>query len=178
SNTDPKQAELVKRSKGVLALAAEKAAWAQRDSLPSNQGLGIAVHYSFNTYAAMAVLVEVNGDDIKVLEVCAAIDCGQVLNIDGATAQMEGAVVMGMGYSLRTEIVFRNGEVQNTNFHQYPVLRINEMPKVQVHFVESDYPATGLGEPGLGPFASALSNAVFAASGKRYRDLPFKPMAI
>jgi isoquinoline 1-oxidoreductase subunit beta len=178
NNQDPKQAEQVRRSKGVLALAAEKSGWASRGDLPSNQGLGIAVHYSFNTYAAMAVLVEVNGEDIKVLEVHAAIDCGQVLNVDGATAQMEGAVVMGMSYSLRTEIVFKNGAVQNGNFHQYPVLRINEMPKVHAYFVESDAPATGLGEPGLGPFAPALSNAVFAASGKRYRDLPFKPMAI
>jgi isoquinoline 1-oxidoreductase subunit beta len=178
SNTDPKQAEQVARSKGVLALAAEKSGWASRAALPSNQGLGIAVHYSFNTYAAMAVLVEVNGDDIKVLEVHSAIDCGQVLNTDGATAQMEGAVVMGMSYALRTEIVFKNGAVQNGNFHQYPVLRINEMPKVHAYFMENDYAATGLGEPGLGPFAPALSNAVFAASGKRYRDLPFKPMAI
>ena len=85
---------------------------------------------------------------------------------------------MGMSYALRTEIVFKNGAVQNGNFHQYPVLRINEMPKVHAYFMGNDYPATGLGEPGLGPFAPALSNAVFAASGKRYRDLPFKPMAI
>ena len=178
NNKDPKDAEKVRRSKGVLALAAEQANWDKRGALPKNQGLGIAVHYSFNTYVAMAVLVEVNGDDIKVLEVNAAVDCGQVLNLDGATAQMEGAVVMGMSYSLRTEIVFKNGAVVNSNFHQYPVLRINEMPLVKVHFVENDEKATGLGEPGLGPFAPALSNAVFAASGKRYRDLPFKPMAI
>lgn len=178
SNPNAKQAELIKRSKGVLALAAQKSGWASRASLPDNQGLGIAVHYSFNTYVAMAVLVEVSGDNIKVLEVHSAVDCGQVLNIDGATAQMEGAVVMGMSYSLRTEIVFKNGAVQNGNFHQYPVLRINEMPKVHTYFVESDASATGLGEPGLGPFAPALSNAVFAASGKRYRDLPFKPLVI
>lgn len=178
SNQDPQQAKQVARSKGVLALAAEKSGWASRSKLPSNQGLGIAVHYSFDSYVAMAVLVEVKGEDIKVVEVHAAVDCGQVLNTDGATAQMEGAVVMGMSYSLRTEIVFKNGAVQNANFHQYPVLRINEMPEVYVHFVENDEPATGLGEPGLGPFAPALSNAVFAASGKRYRDLPFKPMAI
>jgi isoquinoline 1-oxidoreductase beta subunit len=178
NNKDPKDAEKVRRSKGVLALAAQQANWANRATLPKNQGLGIAVHYSFNTYVAMAVLVEVNGDDIKVLEVNAAVDCGQVLNMDGATAQMEGAVVMGMSYSLRTEIVFKNGAVVNSNFHQYPVLRIDEMPLVKVYFVENDEKATGLGEPGLGPFAPALSNAVFAASGKRYRDLPFKPMAM
>ena len=178
NNKNAEQAEQVARSKGALAMAAKKANWANRDKLPNNQGLGIAVHFSFNTYVAMAVRVEVNGDDIKVLEVDAVVDCGQVLNTDSATAQMEGAVVMGMSLSLRTEVVFRDGAVVNSNFHNYPVLRINEMPQVNVHFVENDFKPTGLGEPGLGPFAPALANAVFAASGKRYRDLPFKPMSM
>jgi isoquinoline 1-oxidoreductase beta subunit len=178
NNKNAEQAEQVARSKGALAIVAEKSNWANRDKLPSNQGLGIAVHFSFNTYVAMAVRVEVNGDDIKVLEVDAVVDCGQVLNTDSATAQMEGAVVMGMSLSLRTEVVFREGAVVNSNFHNYPVLRINEMPQVNVHFVENDFKPTGLGEPGLGPFAPALANAVFAASGKRYRDLPFKPMSM
>jgi isoquinoline 1-oxidoreductase beta subunit len=178
NNKNAAQAEQVTRSKGVLAMAAAKSNWANKDKLPSNQGLGIAVHFSFNTYVAMAVRVEINGNDIKVLEVDAVVDCGQVLNIDSATAQMEGAVVMGMSLSLRTEVVFRDGAVVNSNFHNYPVLRINEMPQVNVHFVENDFKPTGLGEPGLGPFAPALANAVFAASGKRYRDLPFKPMSM
>ncbi|WP_299076752.1 molybdopterin cofactor-binding domain-containing protein [uncultured Paraglaciecola sp.] len=178
NNKNAEQAEQVARSKGVLAKAAQMCDWENRGSLPKNQGLGIAVHFSFNTYVAMAVRVEVNGDDIKVLEVDAIVDCGQVLNTDSATAQMEGAVVMGMSLSLRTEVVFREGAVVNSNFHNYPVLRINEMPQVNVHFMENDYKPTGLGEPGLGPFAPALANAVFAASGKRYRDLPFKPMSM
>ena len=178
NNKNPEQAEQVARSKGALAMAAKLSNWTNRASLPKNQGLGIAVHFCFNTYVAMAVRVEVNGDDIKVLEVDAVVDCGQVLNTDSATAQMEGAVVMGMSLSLRTEVVFRDGAVVNSNFHNYPVLRINEMPQVNVHFMENDYKPTGLGEPGLGPFAPALANAVFAASGKRFRDLPFKPMSI
>jgi isoquinoline 1-oxidoreductase subunit beta len=178
NNTDPNQIEQVARSKAVLTEAATRSNWEKRHTLPKNQGLGIAVHYSFNTYVAMAVRVEVQGDDIKVLEVDAVVDCGQVLNTDSATAQMEGAVVMGMSYSLRTEVVFRDGAVVNSNFHNYPVLRINEMPQVNVHFLVNDYKPTGLGEPGLGPFAPALANAVYAASGKRYRDLPFKPMAM
>ena len=178
NNKNAEQAEQVIRSKNALAMAAKLSNWANKDKLPSNQGLGIAVHFSFNSYVAMAVRVEVNGDDIKVLEVDAVIDCGQVLNLDSATAQMEGAVVMGMSLSLRTEVVFRDGAVVNSNFHNYPVLRINEMPQVNVHFVENDFKPTGLGEPGLGPFAPALANAVFAASGKRYRDLPFKPMSM
>jgi len=178
NNKNPEQAEQVRRSKNTLALAAEKAGWSARKSLPKNQAIGIAIHYSFDSYVAMAVQVEVNDDDIKVLNVHCAIDCGQILNIDGATAQMEGAVVMGMSLALRTEIVFKQGAVVNSNFHDYQVMRITDMPNVSVHIVESDEKPTGLGEPGVGPFAPALSNAVFAASGKRYRDLPFKPQMV
>lgn len=177
NNASADQEEQVRRSKGVLALAAEKSGWGKR-KLPPGEGLGIAVHYSFQSYVAMAVHVKVEQDNIRVLNVDCAIDCGQVLNTDGATAQMEGAVVMGMSLALRTEITFRNGAVVNSNFHNYPVMRIADMPKVRVHMVESDAKPTGLGEPGVAPFAPALSNAVFAASGKRYRDIPFKPMQV
>lgn len=176
NNKNKEQLEDVKRAKDVLALAANKSAWHNRNNLPKNQGIGLAVHYSFQSFVAMAVHVEVNGDDIKVLNVDAAIDCGQVLNLDGATAQMEGAVVMGMSLALSTEISFKNGAVVNSNFHDYPVMRISDMPNVTVHITDSDKSPTGLGEPGVAPFAPALSNAVFAASGKRYRDLPFKPL--
>lgn len=176
NNKNTNQAEDIKRAKAVLALVADKSAWHNRKSLPKNQGVGLAVHYSFQSFVAMAVHVEVDGDDIKVLNVDAAIDCGQVLNIDGATAQMEGAVVMGMSLSLSTEITFKDGAVVNSSFHDYPVMRIGDMPNVRVHIVDSDKSPTGLGEPGVAPFAPALSNAVFAASGKRYRDLPFKPL--
>lgn len=176
ANKDPEQQEQVLRSKAVLALAAEKANFGKK--LPAGEGIGIAVHYSFQSYVAMAVHVKVDGDNIKVLNVDCAIDCGQVLNTDGATAQMEGAVVMGMSLSLYTEITFKDGAVVNSNYHDYPVLRIDEMPNVRVHIIESDKQATGLGEPGVAPFAPALSNAIFAATGKRYRDLPIKPIAV
>ncbi|WP_286233884.1 xanthine dehydrogenase family protein molybdopterin-binding subunit [Thalassotalea sediminis] len=178
NNANPEQQEQASRSRHVLNLAAKKAGWFERDKLPKNQAIGLAVHFSFHSYVAMAVRVEVNGDDIKVLQVDSAIDCGQVLNVNGATAQMEGAVVMGMGLALRTEVTFRDGAVVNSNFHDYPVTRIHEMPVVHVHIVDSTHKSTGLGEPGVAPFAPALSNAVFAASGKRYRDIPFKPMSI
>jgi isoquinoline 1-oxidoreductase beta subunit len=177
-NKNQHQDEQVERSLKVLELASEKAGWANRSNLPSNQGLGIAVHFSFGSYVAMAVKVEVKNGDINVLKVDCAIDCGQILNRDGATAQMEGAVVMAMSLSLRTEIVFKGGAVVNSNFHNYPVMRITDMPQVNVHIVENDHTPTGLGEPGLAPFPAALSNAVFAASGKRYRDLPFQPMEL
>ena len=175
-NTD--QQSDVKRAKDVLAVVANKSGWNDRDKLPKGQGIGLAVHYSFQSFVAMAVHVEVNGDDIKVLNVDCAIDCGQVLNLDGATAQMEGAVVMGMSLALSTEVTFRNGAVVNSNFHDYPVMRITDMPNVRVHITDSDMSPTGLGEPGVAPFAPALSNAVFSASGKRYRDLPFKPLSV
>ncbi len=178
NNKKKKQRKDVKRIKAVLALVAEKSNWHNRENLPKGQGIGLAVHYSFKSFVAMAVHVEVKNDDIKVLNVDCAIDCGQILNIDGATAQMEGAVVMGMSLALSTEITFRNGAVVNSNFHDYPVLRITDMPNVQVHITDSDKNPTGLGEPGVAPFAPALSNAVFAASGKRYRNLPFKPMPV
>jgi len=178
NNNNEKQQENVKRSQAVLELAAAKAGWHNRDELPKGQGIGIAVHYSFRSYVAMAVHVEVDGDNIKVLNVDCAIDCGQILNTDGATAQMEGAVVMGMSLAMSTEVSFKNGAVVNSNFHDYPVMRINDMPNVRVHITDSDESPTGLGEPGVAPFAPALSNAVFAASGKRYRDIPFKPISV
>ncbi len=176
ANKDPKQAEQVSRSKAVLNLAAEKSGYGKQ--LPKGEGIGLAVHFSFESYVAMAVHVKVDGDNIKVLNVDCAIDCGQVLNVDGATAQMEGAVVMGMCLSLYTEITFKDGAVVNGNFNDYPVLRINEMPNVDVHIVDSNIKPTGLGEPGVSPFAPALCNAIFAATGKRYRDLPIKPLSI
>jgi len=178
ANANTEQQEQVTRSKNILAIAAEKSGYHQRASLPKGQGIGLAVHYSFQSYVAMAVRVESEGDNIKVLQVDCVIDCGQVLNKDGATAQMEGAVVMGMSLALSTEVTFKNGAVVNSNFHDYPVMRISDMPQVHVHIVDSDIKPTGLGEPGVAPFAPALANAVFAASGKRYRDIPFKPMSV
>jgi len=178
NNKNKDQQEQVQRAKKLLTSVAKKSAWHERSKLPKGQGIGLAVHYSFKSFVAMAVHVEVNGDDIKVLNVDCAIDCGQILNTDGATAQMEGAVVMGMSLALSTEITFREGAVVNSNFHNYPVMRISDMPNVRVHIADSDESPTGLGEPGVAPFAPALSNAVFAASGKRYRDLPFKPMPV
>lgn len=176
NNTDADKQEQIKRSKAVLNLAAQKSGYGR--DLPAEEGIGIAVHHSFKSYVAMAVHTRIKGDKIEVLNVECAVDCGQVLNIDSATAQQEGAVAMGMSLSLYTEITFKQGAVVNSNFHDYPVLRINEMPNVNVHFIDSGYSPTGLGEPGVAPFPAALCNAIFAASGKRYRDLPIKPMAI
>ena len=124
----------------------------------------------------MIAHVEVDGDNITVHRVDCAVDCGLVLNPDIATAQMEGAIIMGLGLAMNTEIRFKNGAVVNSNFHDYPVLSISETPtEINVSFVGQDYRPTGLGEPGVPTTAPALANALFAATGKRYRSLPIKP---
>jgi len=121
------------------------------------------------------VHAEVNGSDVTVHRVDCAVDCGLVLNPNIATAQMEGAVIMGVGLALNTEISFKDGAVVNSNFHDYPVLRMGKAPAViNVEFIGQDARSTGLGEPGVPTLAPALANAIFAASGKRYRSLPMK----
>lgn len=126
----------------------------------------------------MMVHVEVDGSDIKVHRVDCAVDCGLVLNPDIATAQMEGAVIMGIGLALNTEIQFKDGAVVNSNFHNYPVTRINDVPKeINVAFIGQENTSTGLGEPGVPTFAPALINAIYDASGKRHRSLPIRGSA-
>ncbi len=176
NNTNPEQKEQVERSLAVLELAAEKGGWGR--DLPAGQGLGIAVHHSFESYTAMVVHVELDGDDVKVHRVDCAVDCGLVLNPDQATAQMEGAVIMGMSLALYTEITFRDGAVVNGNFDDYPVLRGHEAPpEINVHFTNMDARPTGLGEPGVPSLAPALINAIRAAGGPRHRSLPIRPTA-
>jgi isoquinoline 1-oxidoreductase beta subunit len=172
SNKDPEQQEKVTRSRSVLEKVVEMSGWGKE--LPANHGIGIAVHHSFASYAAMAAHVEVNGRNIKVHRVDCAVDCGLVLNPDIATAQMEGAVTMGMGFALNPEISFKDGAVVNSNYHDYPILGISEAPtEINVGFVGQDYSSTGIGEPGVPTTAPALANALYAATGKRYRTMPF-----
>lgn len=173
NNKDPEQAEQVRRSRACLDKVAEMANWGKR--LPPNHGMGIAVHHSFESYVAMVVHVEVHDTEITVHRVDCAVDCGLVLNPDIAEAQMEGAVIMGVGLTLNTEISFKDGAVVNSNFHNYPVLRISDAPKeINISFIGQEEDPTGLGEPGVPTLAPALVNAIFAASGKRYRSLPIK----
>jgi isoquinoline 1-oxidoreductase beta subunit len=173
NNKDPEQQEKVKRSRSVLDKVVEMSGWGKE--LPANHGIGIAVHHSFASYAAMAAQVEVNGRHIKVHRFDCAIDCGLVLNPDIATAQMEGAVTMGLGFALNPDISFKDGAVVNSNFHDYPILGISEAPtEINVGFVGQHYRSTGIGEPGVPTTAPALANAIYAATGKRYRTMPFK----
>ena len=162
------------RLRRVVELAAEKAEWGRK--LPSRHGLGIAVHRSFLTY--VATVVEASVDEkgrLTVPRVDTAIDCGFAANPERIRSQIEGAAVMGMSLALYGEITFKKGRVEQSNFDNYQILRIDQSPPVtQVHIVPNgiDVPSSGVGEPGLPPFAPALCNAIFAATGKRIRRLP------
>ncbi|MCS5620638.1 MAG: xanthine dehydrogenase family protein molybdopterin-binding subunit [Nitrospinaceae bacterium] len=162
------------RHMGVLKLAAERAGWGKK--LGKNKGMGIAVHESFGSWAAMVAEVTVGEKGaVKVDKITSAIDCGLVVNPDGVKAQMESAIVYGLTSTLKGEITIEKGAVVQSNFHDFELLRMDEMPKVNVHIVKSAEPPGGAGEPGLPPVAPAVTNAVFAAIGKRIRRLPIKP---
>ena len=159
------------RHKGVLELAAEKAGWGQ--TLPPGRFRGIAVAFSYASYASEVAEVSVAKDGkVRVHRVVCAIDCGIHVNPDQVEAQMEGGIVYGLTAALYGAITIDKGRVQQSNFHDYPMLRINEMPVVEVHIVQSEEAAGGIGEPGVPPIAPAVCNAIFAATGKRIRKLP------
>jgi isoquinoline 1-oxidoreductase beta subunit len=162
------------RLRAVIELAGERAGWGR--PLPKGEGLGIAAHRSFVSYVATVVHVAVDGKGrITVPRVDTAVDCGYCVHPERVRAQMEGAAVMGLTLAKHGEITLRAGAVQQSNFHDYPLARIDEAPsETNVHIVAhgSDVPAGGAGEPGLPPFAPALCNAIFEATGKRIRRLP------
>ena len=160
------------RMKAVLELAAEKSGWGT--PLPPGRGRGIAVAEAFKTYVAQVAEVTVGKDgQIKVDRVVCAVDCGTPINPDIIAAQMEGGIGFGLGAVLYGAITLKDGRVEQDNFNGYRVLRINEMPKVEVHIVPSAAPPTGVGEPGVAPLGPAVANAIFAATGKRIHVLPF-----
>lgn len=161
------------RHVGVLELAAEKANWGQK--LPPGQGRGIAVHHSFGSYCAQVakVAVDKNGN-VRVKKVVCAIDCGQLVNPNTVEAQMHSAIVYGLTATLYSSITIKNGKIQQRNFDNFPLLKMNEMPHIEVYLVESKEKCGGAGEPGLPPIAPAVANAIFAATGKRLRQLPIK----
>jgi isoquinoline 1-oxidoreductase subunit beta len=160
------------RHKAVLELAAEKAGWGTK--LPEGKARGIAVHESFSTFVAQVAEITMQPDgSVKVDRVVCAVDCGRAINPDVIRAQMEGGIGFGLGGVLYGEVTLDKGEVQQSNFHDYRVLRIEEMPRVEVHIVPSTEAPTGVGEPGVPPIGPAVANAVFAATGRRVRNLPF-----
>ena len=159
------------RYKAVLELAAEKAGWGK--PLPAGVFRGIAVAQSFGSYVAEVAEISVAADGTpKVHRVVAAVDCGMTVNPQTIARQIEGGIVYGLSAALYGKITFKDGRVEQGNFHDYPVLRMNEMPKVEVHILPSSEHPGGIGEPGTPPAAPALTNAIFAATGKRIRSLP------
>jgi len=160
------------RLKRVLQAAAEKSGWGE--PLPKGRARGIACHFSFGSYVAQVAEVSANSDGSpKVHRVVSAVDCGVVINPNGAEAQSEGAIAYGLSAALYGAITIKDGAVEQTNFDGYQVLRMSDMPEVEVHLVPSGDNPGGLGEPGTPPIAPAVANAMFALTGKRLRKLPF-----
>jgi isoquinoline 1-oxidoreductase subunit beta len=159
------------RAKAVLELAAQKAGWEQPS--PKGVGRGVSVQFAFATYMAQIAEVEVAKDGVvRVRRVVCAVDCGTVVNPDTVQAQIQSAIIFGITAALYGEITLKDGRVEQTNFDTYQLLRMNEAPAIEVHIVQSFEPPGGMGETGTSAIVPAVTNAVFAATGKRLRKLP------
>ena len=154
---------------GVLKLAAEKANWG---NATNGRFQGLAVVEPFNSFCATVVEVSVAENKYTVERIVSAVDCGFVLNPDIVTAQVESAIIYALTAATKAPITIRGGAVEQSNFHDAPVLRMNETPDIEVYIVSSDESPTGIGEIGVPAVAPALGNAIFAATGKRLRELP------
>jgi isoquinoline 1-oxidoreductase beta subunit len=159
------------RHLGVLNLAAEKAGWGK--PLPKGHALGLAVHESFGSWVAQVAEVSLEDDQVRVHRVVCAVDCGICVNPEGVRAQMESGIVYGLSAALFSRITLKEGRVQQSNFHDYRVVRMNEAPAIEVHIVPSTEKPGGAGEPGTPPIAPAVGNALFALTNRRLRTLPF-----
>ncbi len=165
------------RHRGVLELAALKAGWGK--PLAAGRARGLAVHESFGSFVSQVAEVSVSPEgEVHVHRVVCAVDCGLAVNPSTVEAQIESAIVFGLSAALYGAITFKNGRVEQDNFDTYPLLRIGEMPPVEVHIVKSDKPPSGIGEPGTPPIAPAVTNAIFAATRKRVRRLPIDQDAL
>ncbi len=174
---DPLQARLELMSEhprhaGVLKLAAEKAGWGTE--LPPGRARGIAVAEAFGTYAAQVAEVSIEKGAVRVHRITCAVDCGMVVNPNSIGAQMEGAIVYGLTAALKGPITIDGGQIQQSNFDDYPLLRLDECPAIDVHIVNSEQYPGGVGEPGVPPTAPAVANAVFALTGQPVRSLPIR----
>jgi isoquinoline 1-oxidoreductase/isoquinoline 1-oxidoreductase beta subunit len=160
------------RASGVLNEVARISNWQQ--PLPAGRARGIAYHFSFQSYVAEVAEVEIKDAQVQVKKVYCAVDCGVAVNPDIVVDQMKSGIIYGLSAALSGEITLNEGGVQQSNFHDYPVLRMSETPDIEVSIVSSDNAPTGVGEPGLPPIAAAVGNAIFSLTGKRLRSLPFK----
>jgi isoquinoline 1-oxidoreductase subunit beta len=160
------------RMLAVLDLVAEKAKWGSK--LPAGVGRGIAAHFSFDSYVAQVVEASVDKGEVRVHRVVCAVDCGRVVNPDTVHAQLESGIIFGLTAALKTEITLKDGRVEQSNFNDYPMLRMFESPVIESYIVPSTEKPTGVGEPGVPPVAPALTNAIFAVTGKRIRRLPIR----
>lgn len=158
------------RAKHVLEVAAEKAGWGSK--MPQGSGRGISVMFAFGTYIAQFADIEIQDDEIHVKRVVCAVDCGVVVNPDHVKAQMEGGINFGISGALWGQITVKDGKIEQSNFDNYRVMRMNEAPVIEVHIIPSGEAPGGIGEPGTAALAPALTNAIFAATGKRIRTLP------
>ena len=163
------------RTKRVLQAVADQSGWANKKS-GNGHGWGVAVHRSFSSYVASVVEVEVDAKgNVKIGRVDTVADPGLIVHPDRVKAQFEGAAVFGASIAMSGEITADNGRITQTNFNRYPVARIDEAPReVHVSIIGTDNPPAGVGEPGVPPIVPAICNAIFAATGKRIRDLPIK----
>ncbi len=166
------------RARRVLQTVAEKAGWGT--PVPKGKGRGIAQHCCFGAYVAQVADVSVNEKDgaIKVDRVVAAVDCGLAVNPNSVLAQIEGSIVEGVSATLKEQVHFANGGVKTANFDDYKILRMSEVPEIEVHIVKSNEKIGGIGEPGVPPLAPAVANAVFNATGARIRRLPLTPQTV
>jgi isoquinoline 1-oxidoreductase beta subunit len=161
------------RMLAVLDLAAKKANWG--GPLPAGRARGIAGHFSFDSYVAQVAEVSIDKDGTpRVHKIVASVDCGRVINPDTVKAQIEGGIIFGLTAALKTEITLENGRVQQSNFNNYPMVRMYDSPEIEVHIVESAEKPTGVGEPGVPPVAPAIANALLVLTGKPIRRLPIK----
>lgn len=159
----------IDRMKGVIQLAAEKSGWGKKP----NVSQGFSVYFSHRSYVAQVAEMEMKNNNPVLRKIYAAADCGIVVNMSGAKQQVVGGVVDGFGHAMFGKVTFKDGEPEQKNFNSYKLIRMKEVPEVEVHFVDNGIDPTGLGEPALPPTGGAVANALFKATGRRLRNQPF-----